>query len=70
MKENVDLISAINELKREKKLKMDNISKVEMLKHDAQGEIDVAIRINKNNEVIRDLKSRIELIKKMESVQQ
>jgi hypothetical protein len=68
MKENVDLISAINELKREKKLKMDNISKVEMMKQDAQKEIDLAVRINKNSEVIRELKSRIDGMKKMDSI--
>ena len=32
MKENVDLINAINELKREKKFKIDNLEKIEVLK--------------------------------------
>lgn len=39
MKENVDLIGAINELKREKKFKVDNQKKIDELKDEANYEI-------------------------------
>jgi len=45
MKENVDLIGAINELKREKKLKNDTINKIKLLKENNQKEIDICTKI-------------------------
>lgn len=55
MKENVDLISAINDLKREWKLKLDNINWVEQIKEEAEWEIDIAFQIKENAETIKEL---------------
>ena len=45
MKENVDLINTINELKREKKVKTDNASKIIELKMQTKKEIDLCLKI-------------------------
>ena len=45
MKENVDLINTINELKREKKVKTDNASKIIDLKFQTKKEIDLCLKI-------------------------
>ncbi len=45
MKENVDLIGAINELKREKKVKNDNIQKIKNLKKQTKKEIEICLKI-------------------------
>ena len=45
MKENVDLINTINELKREKKVKTDNASIIIELKMQTKKEIDLCLKI-------------------------
>lgn len=55
MKENVDLINTINELKREKKVKTDTTKKISELKSQTKKEIDLCLRIQKNNLVLKDL---------------
>lgn len=64
MKENVDLIRAINELKRDKKLKVDNQKKIEELKLEAAEEIDLCVRIERNKKDIARLQTELEEIKK------
>lgn len=60
MKENVDLIGAINELKRDKKFREDNREKIDDLKKKTKKEIDVSLKVQKNKLIIEDLRSKIE----------
>lgn len=66
MKENVDLVSAINELKKEKKLKNDNLSRIDQLKDDCENEIEMCLRIQRNRQFISELKNKIMQAKKKE----
>lgn len=69
MKENVDLVSAINELKKEKKLKTDNLSRIDQLKEDCDKEIEMCLRIQKNKQVIAELKHKIAQAKKKDTLE-
>ena len=60
MKENVDLIGAINELKRDKKFTEDNREKIDNLKKKTKKEIDISLKVQKNKLVISDLRMKIE----------
>lgn len=64
MKENVDLIGAINELKREKKFKVDNEDKIKNLKVETKKEIEMALDIRKKVDLLNTLKDKLLLTKK------
>lgn len=61
--ENVDLIGAINELKRDKKLKIENQRKIEILKFTTDKEIEYSEVIKINRDIIKNLKKRIQFLK-------
>lgn len=62
MKENVDLIGAINELKRDKKQKIDNQEKIYQLKLETNDEIEVCYKIEKNKKEIMKLEEKLKEI--------
>jgi vacuolar-type H+-ATPase subunit H len=57
------LIGAINELKRDKKLKIENQRKIESLKEENDKEIDQAIRVKKNRLILSEFQRELKRIK-------
>ena len=63
MIENVDLIGTINDLKRDKKLKIESEKKINMLKNRCKREINLSNQIRNNRINIKQLQTDIKIIK-------
>lgn len=58
------MIGAINELKRDKKLKIENQRKIKILREECNREIEQAAKIKKNRLILTNFKEEIKHLKK------
>ena len=59
----MDLIGAINELKRDKKLKIENQRKIETLKEETRREVELSEKIRENKFLLSQLQEELRLVK-------